>query len=220
MGFAAIAGIAVFLAFVLSSAIALMLMALIYVALRIRDNRDSNTDPQLGKKAAFHLVHTMSVLMVLGGLTTFMVDALSGTIAGKQRGGGAGGGAAFGPPMRRGGGFNEAQRTGVALVVVGTVFGLIFWGLLLATNDSERNNVRRVYVGGRMALALLITLFSFSLLVINLFQQTSSDELTETAIALMIVWIPAAGIHLALFQANASEGRSSGAGAAPRWSDD
>ncbi len=189
-GLAAIIGGAVILVAIIISVVALIPVALAYVALRVQDARQPEPDPKLGLKTAFHAVHTVAILIILFGLTVFMVDTLSGTIApGRQN---------F-PRAQRPAGPNEMQRVAVGLVASGTLFALGFWAFLLRTNDATRRSVRRVFVGGRLALCLLITMMSVTGLFINLLQTNADAEVTESLLALLLVWAPASLIHLLLF---------------------
>src|SRR5262249_22056158 len=121
-GFAVI----LFIAFAVS---ALYTVGLAYVALRVRDSRNDEPDPQLGMKTAFHLIHTTGILMILTGLTLSTTDLMEGTLSKKQKPAqpqiGAGGVVRPGP--QKDDGFNAAQRTGVALDGVGAMFALVFW---------------------------------------------------------------------------------------------
>jgi hypothetical protein len=204
-GFGPIVGIGVFAMAVGFALIAILPSALAYVALRVQDTRQSTPDPKLGMKTAFHLVHTIAILLILTGLTVFMLDVLEGTIAKRPNLGpnfpGGGGGRPAKPA-----GLNEMQRVAIALIASGLLFGVVFWAFLLGTNDSERRSVRRVFVGGRLALCLLILMITVTTLLINLIQKNASDDLTESLLALLIVWFPAAAIHMVLFFINTSGG--------------
>ena len=122
---------------------ALVPVALAYVALRVRDARGPEPDPELGAKTAFHLIHSIGILMALTGLTVSMLDLMSGDDRPQTRRSAA---AAF-PAARPAGapakeeGFNNAQRTAAALTGVGVFFALVFWGVLLGTNDRRRRSV-------------------------------------------------------------------------------
>jgi hypothetical protein len=199
-------GIAVFVA-VLFAATALVPLALAYVALRVRDARSPEPDPALGAKTAFHLIHSLGILMALAGLTISAIDLMSGEIAPKP----------FVPPgipqrqpapAKNDNGFNAAQRTAVALVGVGTLFALIFWGVLLGTNDRTHRAVRRVFVGGRMTLCLLVTMVTIAGLVVVLIQKVPDHQLTESFLAILFVWIPAAIVHVFLFKVSTREPKS------------
>ncbi|MBA4064963.1 MAG: hypothetical protein C0501_14865 [Isosphaera sp.] len=185
------------------AASALLPVALAYVALRVQDARHETPDPKLGLKTAFHTIHTAAVLLVLGGLSALMVDAMRDTL-----GGGAGRGAPRPAPAARAqDGPNETQRVAAALIASGALFGGGFWALLVGTNDGSRRAVRRVFVGGRLALCLLVTLFTFTLLLVNLFQKEADASMTEAMLALLIVWAPAGVVHLLLFALNTAEPR-------------
>lgn len=217
MGPGALAGIIGAVAVVLTILAAALtiipiVVALAYVALRVQDARQTEPDPRLGMKTAFHMMHTISILLVLGGLSVFMIDLMDGAISGNKPNVAPPpnpfGGAA--PPARapRGDSFNAAQRVAVALVVSGLLFGIAFWAFLLGTNDGTRKAVRRVFVGGRMALCLLITIVSVTGLLVVLMQKDPQHQVTEALLAMLIVWFPAACVHMILFFANMGEPRS------------
>lgn len=205
---AILGGFVIFLAVLLAGS-ALIPLALAYVALRVRDARNPEPDLQLGAKTAYHLIHTIGILMVLTGLTVSMVDLMSGTIAVKQPAQqqiGFPGRVA--PPAQNDEGFNAAQRTAAALVAVGTLFALLFWAMLLSTNDRKIKAVRRVFVGGRMTLCLLVTMATVAALTTVLIQKEPDDQATESLVAILLVWFPGAVVHMVLFQAASREART------------
>jgi heme/copper-type cytochrome/quinol oxidase subunit 2 len=188
---------------------ALVPVALAYVALRVRDARGAEPDPELGAKTAFHLINSIGILMALTGLTISMLDLMSGTIAPKPAGVQQPG---FPPrgqpaPAQKEGGFNNAQRTAAALTGVGALFAVVFGGILLGTNDRRRRSVMRVFTGGRMALCLLITLLSLAGLVVALVQKDPEHEAAESLLAILLVWFAAAVVHLIVFRAATREPR-------------
>jgi hypothetical protein len=189
---------------------ALVPVALAYVALRVRDARGTEPDPELGAKTAFHLINSIGILMALTGLTISMLDLMSGTIAPAPRGMQQ---QVFPPRGQPGqaqkeGGFNNAQRTAAALTGVGALFALVFWGVLLGTNDRRRRSVQRVFIGGRMALCLLITMLAVAGLAVALLQKDPDHEATESLLAILIVWFAAAVFHLIFFRAATREPRT------------
>jgi heme/copper-type cytochrome/quinol oxidase subunit 2 len=191
---------------------ALVPVALAYVALRVRDARGADPDPELGAKTAFHLINSIGILMALTGLTISMLDLMSGVIAPRpvpglqqrafpQRGQAA--------PQKEGG-FNNTQRTAAALTGVGVLFALAFGGILLGTNDRSRRSVMRVFTGGRMALCLLITMLTVAGLAVALVQKDPDHEITESLLAILIVWFAAAVVHLVAFRVATREKREKG----------
>lgn len=196
-------GLAAFIA-MLFAATAFVPLALAYAALRVRDARSPEPDPGLGAKTAFHLIHLLGILMALAGLTISTIDLMSGEIAPKpvvpaglpQR---------QPAPAKNHNGFNAAQRTAVALVGVGTLFALVFLGVLLNTNDRTHRAVRRVFVGGRMTLCLLVTMVTIAGLVVVLIQKVPDHQLTESFLAILFVWFPAAIVHMVLFKMSTRE---------------
>jgi heme/copper-type cytochrome/quinol oxidase subunit 2 len=193
-GLGAVIGATIVVFVLIGSAAVLVPVALAYVALRVQDARQSSPDPKIGMKLAFHAVHTTAILIVLAGLSVFMIDVMDGMIGPVNRpnfGGPA--------PVRGDDGLNSAKRTALALVGSGALFGVVFWAFLVGTNDSEHRSVRRVFVGGRMALCLLITMFTVTGLIVNLAQKSSESQVTEALIGMLLVWFPAGVVHMLLF---------------------
>jgi hypothetical protein len=188
---------------------ALVPVALAYVALRVRDARGPEPDPELGAKTAFHLIHSIGILMALAGLTVSMLDLISEAIAPRPAGVQQPQFPPRGQPAQpaKEEGFNRAQRTAAALTGVGVFFALTFWGVLLGTNDRRRRSVRRVFTGGRMALCLLITMMAVAGLAVTLIQKDPDHEATESFLAILLVWFAAAVAHLILFRAATREPR-------------
>jgi TRAP-type C4-dicarboxylate transport system permease large subunit len=89
----------------------------------------------------------------------------------------------------------------VALVGSGGLFAVAFWAFLLGTNDPTQRSVRRVFVGGRMALCLLVLMITVTALVAVLIQKEPQNEAAESLLAILLVWFPASVIHLVLFSA-------------------
>lgn len=200
-------GLAIVFAVLAIASVILPALALAYVALRVQDTRRSEPDPRLGMKTAFHTVHSFAIILILVGLSVFMVDLMQGAIGGKPNVN-APQNPFGGPPpaARRGGdGFNVAQRTAVGLVGSGILFSVSFWAFLLGTNDSTHRQVRRVFSGGRMALCLLVTMMTVTGLLVVLLQKAPDDEATESLLAMLLVWFPAACVHMILFFANMRE---------------
>ena len=77
---------------------------------------------------------------------------------------------------------------------------MVFWAFLLGTNDSEQRSVRRVFVGGRMALCLLITMFTVTGLIVNLAQKTSETAVPRRLVGTLLVWFPLESSHAPLLQ--------------------
>ena len=86
------------------------------------------------------------------------------------------------------------------LVASGSLFALIFFGLLASgTNDRSYTTVRRTFVGGRLAICLLIVFAAVTALGVTLAQKDPKMEPVEMLCGVLIVWIPASAIHLFLF---------------------
>jgi Na+/melibiose symporter-like transporter len=204
-GLGAVIGATIVIMVVLGAAAVLVPVALAYVALRVQDAKQSTPDPKLGMKLAFHAVHTTAILLILTGATIFMIDLLEGAIAPAPNAPNFGGR----PAQVNQGGLNAAQRTAFALIGSGALFAVVFWAFLMGTNDSEQRSVRRVFGGARMALSLLITMFTVTGLIINLAQKSPEHQITEALIGMLLVWFPAGVIFMVLFFTNVNA-RTSG----------
>jgi hypothetical protein len=183
-------------------------LGLAYIALRVRDARHATTDKWLGLKTAFHTVHTLAVLMVLTGLTVSAMDLMEGQLTGNpknqppqpqfQPG--------FGPPRPQpvpapqDEFWNTAQRSAVALAATGFLFGLVFWGLLVSgTNERRYPAVRRTFVGGRLAVCLLVVFAATTVVAVVLAQKDPKLDPVEQAVGVLMVWLPGSAVHLFLF---------------------
>lgn len=181
------------------------LVAMAYVALRIQDARQETPDPRLGMKTAFHLIHTLSILLVLIGASIFTVDQMSGAIAPNKVNLGPAPPNPFGAPAPRvvpgakGEASAAAQRVAAGLITSGLLFGISFWAFLFGTNDNTHRSVRRVFVGARMALCLLVTMITVTGLMVVMMQKTPEHELTESLIGMFLVWFPAACLQMVFF---------------------
>jgi heme/copper-type cytochrome/quinol oxidase subunit 2 len=205
-GLGAIIGATVFLMVVFGAAAVLVPVALAYVALRVQDARQSTPDPKLGMKLAFHAVHSTAIIIILVGLSVLMIDLMEGTLAGAQNQPKFGGR----PPAQvRQDGLNPMQRTSLAMVGSGALFAVVFWAFLMGTNDSELRSVRRVFGGGRMALCLLVTMFTVTGLIVNLAQKDPDHQITEGLVGTLLVWLPAGVIFMVLFFLNVNARTSS-----------
>lgn len=180
----------------------LMLVALVYVALRVRDAKAEHPDPELGLKTAYWLLYTIGILILHFGLTLLFSHWLGMLeLTGPKFGGRAGG---FGPAP-----FNvandtwsPASRAGWSLVLAGGLIALAFYLIgALGTRDREWPYVRRIFTGSRIAVAGLIVTFAFTFLFVLQFQKDlPPGGLYETALASLAVWLPSLAIHVFLFR--------------------
>jgi len=212
------------LAILLAAAWILMVMVpvgLAYIALRVRDQRSVKPDKWLGLKTAFHLVHSLAVLLILGGLSVSAADLMQGQMGGQPRNQPAVGqqnpfvvGRPVPPPAPKDEFWNSAQRTAAPLVASGLLFALIFWGLLASgTNDGKYTTVRRTFVGGRLAVCLLVVFAAVTALGVLLAQKDPKMEPVELVSGVLIVWVPGTAVHLFLFHRAARRPTEPGADA-------
>jgi putative exporter of polyketide antibiotics len=77
---------------------------------------------------------------------------------------------------------------------------LVFWGLLTGTNDRRFLAVRRTFLGGRLAVCLLVVFVAVTLIAVVVAQKDPKLEPVEAATGILIVWLPAALVHALLFR--------------------
>lgn len=185
---------------VVVAAVALALclpVGLLYVALRVRDGRNTAPDPHLGLKTAYHLLHSLAVVMLLTGLSVSAADLMQGMLGGNPRNPPP---AAFGQVAPAAEFWTAAQRSAAALVGVGTLFALLFLLLLTWTNNRKYPAVRRTFVGGRLAVCLLVVFTVVTLSVLILVQKNPKIDPVELLVGILLVWLPAGVVHLFLFR--------------------
>lgn len=177
----------------------LMLVSLIYVALRVRDSRAEHPDPELGLKTVYWLLYTIGIILVHMGFTVLVSHWLTDLeLTGPARmGRGAFVGGNFGNDD-----WSPASRTGWALVISGSVTSLAFYLIAsLGTRNREWPTVRRVFTGGRIAIAGLIVIVTFTFLMVLQFQKDlPPGGIYETSLASLAVWLPSLAIHVFLFR--------------------
>jgi len=180
--------------FFLLSPFVLLGLAIPYAILHARDSRGLERDPHLGLKTAMYFFYSLSILIVLTGLTIIAIDMV------QERQGLFGAPAPVRAPQSTQW-FNEAKRVGAGLIFAGIVFGLIQFVLLQTmTNDRRWPLPRRVFSGWRLAISGLVVLSTFSALVVNLFQENMKLESLKNWLAVLSVWTPAALVDLILLR--------------------
>ena len=172
--------------------VALLSFAIPYALLRMQDARNETNDPQLGLKAVLYFTFSLGVLLFLTGLNILLYDFIRERPAG-----------GFGRSM-----WNQDQRNGAALVVVGIAVCLGHLVLILAyTNDLSRPGTRRMFVGYRLAILAVVSLAAFTMLIVTLFQENVKYEDLKLSFSMLVVWGVAWVVHLLLlrFAARASK---------------
>jgi len=182
--------------FFLFSPFVLLGLAIPYAILHARDSRGVERDPHLGLKTALYFFYSLSILVVLTGLTIIALDMVK-----EQQGlfGAQAPGPMRAPQSNQW--FNDAKRVGTGLIFAGFVFGLIQFVLLQTmTNDRRWPLPRRVFSGWRLAISGLVVLTFFTTLVVNLFQENLKLESLKNWLAILSVWTPAALVDLVLLR--------------------
>jgi hypothetical protein len=173
-------------------------LAIPYAVLHYRDGRGGERDPQLGLKTALYFFLSVSVLILLVGMSIIAVDSLSDL---QLFGAGRGGLARSNPRS-----FSEPKRVGAALMFAGFTFGLLQFVIIhMATNNRRWPLVRRVFGGWRLAITGMVVMTMFTLLVIMLFQESVRPEDIQDFFAILFVWTPAWLIDLVLLRTRSQQ---------------
>jgi hypothetical protein len=203
-------------------AFTLLSFAFLYVVLRLRSAGSEPRDPHLGFKAVLHYLLSLSVFLLLSGLTMVVVDLMN---AAERKASEGKNGAADRAEQPL---FSATQRNGVALALSGAVFAALYWSLLrAATNDNRWPLVRRLFAGWRFAIHALVILFVSTWLMMILFRedvekrgarlrlerpqikelQREHQEERNLPVGFLLVWGPSWFFHLGLlwWYANLSE---------------
>jgi hypothetical protein len=167
---------------------ALLGLAFAYAVLYVKDRRNEERDPEIGLKSALYFMLSLSILLILAGLTVLVVDFL--TEEDRLPAG-----------MRRSSEFSDVQRTAFAMMVSGFAIGLFHLVVILGfTNDRRFPATRRVFVGWRLAICSLIVFIAFTVLVVQVFQKTVAWKDLKPVFGTLLVWGPAWLIHLLLMR--------------------
>jgi hypothetical protein len=173
------AGLMFFAAFVLGPSLVVP-----YVILKIRDGRNPQPDAYLGFKTGVHFLLSVSLMMFLAGVSSLLVDMISGS--------------SMPPGFRRGP--TLEYGTGMALSVAGAIFTGAFYAVLrTATDDSSRPTAARTYAGVRLVVCALVVMSVFTGWLQDIFLNDSFFGRTgRTAAAVLLVWVPALAAHVVL----------------------
>lgn len=156
-----------------------------YILLRVRDSQRQENDPELGIKVALHFFLSLSILLIVNGLATVTVDAMTANKAA--------------PPRNE---MSPAQRTGWGLAVAGLLLSLLHFALVKSmTNDSRRPAPRRFFLGWRLVIHGLMFVFTVAGLIVTMFQKDfGNDNTRNTFLGLLLIWGPSWLIHLILLR--------------------
>jgi hypothetical protein len=185
--------------------------AFAYLALRIRDLKAEQVDPQIGIKSALHYFLSISILVALTGATISAVDIFSQVFGDKPVQPNL-----VAPPVR---GFpqqpmpqaprNEffsgvSQRIAWPLILSGGLMALGSLVLLKTiTNDEQFPSVRRTFIGFRLVIAGMAFFFGFTSLVMLLFQKDlPSSQLYAIPFGVIFVWLPTLAVQAFLLKNN------------------
>ena len=190
--FAGIAGMAMF-----ASIPALLGLAIPYAVLYMRDSRNEEHDSEIGLKSALYFMLSLSILLILLGLTVLVVDFMQDKTTSIPSGPSS-------PPMpttRTTSEFTEAQRGGFAMMVSGFAIGLFHLVMILGfTNDRRFPATKRVFLGWRLAIHSMVVLIAFTTLVVIVFRKDVTWKDIRDVFAVLLVWAPSWLIHLMLMR--------------------
>jgi hypothetical protein len=173
----------------------LMGLAIPYAVLRLRDAK-GDPEPQAGFKAALYFFFSMSLMLVITGLTIIVVDLVLTTDFG------------LGAPRRqlRDPLPNDAQRTAFGLMISGGLFTLIHFICILTLTDRPFSSpVRRMFIGWRFAIHGVIVMFAVTALLVVLFQKDPGfneglSQFRRFLIGVLLVWAPSWFVHFVLLR--------------------
>ena len=160
-------------------------LAIPYAILSLRNVQNEDTDQQIGLKSCLYFIFSLSILLVLTGMTVIVVDfMMEDRLTGSSR---------------KIADFNEAQRNGTALMVSGFVIGLFHLTSIIAfTNDRRFPATRRVFVGWRLAIHSLVVLAAFTVMMVQIFSVNVKWDSLKVPFGILLVWAPSWLIHLLL----------------------
>ena len=166
-------------------------LAFPYAILRVRDAQMEQRDNQVGIKAGLYYFLSISVYLILSGLTVIVIDLTKEEKpAGPQE--------QMLARMMQADDF-EALRFGTGLVISGTIFLAAHFALIrFMTNDARFPATRHVYNGWRFAISGLVVMFSLTALIVIMLQKDDLAELKRSALSTLVVWCPAWLIDLSL----------------------
>jgi hypothetical protein len=187
----------------------------IYIVVRWRDSKGSRHDSQIGSKVVLHFLMSVSVFIAVSGGSTIVVDQLLRLIT--DDGLGIPSSSSFerrladpygNTPQRKSSKselLSPATRTGMGMVVAGTLLGLVeLWLLHSRTNDRRWPAVRRSFVGSRTVVhGLIVTAAMTGAFVVG-FQETTEPggeikkNLLTICLGLLTVWGSSLAVHLTL----------------------
>jgi hypothetical protein len=171
----------------LSIPLVLLSLAIPYAVLYMRDSRNEEHDPEIGLKSAMYFMFSLSIILILVGLTVIVIDFLM------DEKGPAG--------AKSAGDFNEMQRLGAAMMVSGFAVGLFHLVVILGfTNDRRFPAARRVFLGWRLAIHSLVVLGAFTILVVQVFQKDVNWDKLKPVFGVLLVWTPSWLAHLILIR--------------------
>jgi hypothetical protein len=195
--------------------IVLLALAIPYAVLRVQDSTRPEHDPQLGLKTALYFMYSLSILMILIGLTIYAIDlglnrfgAVNEELKVREAPQGAPQGKrlVLEKAARKDLGtylteLSPVKRTSYALIVAGLVFFFFHLVVIVGwTNQRRWPEARRVFVGWRFAIHSLVVFSDVTVVIWYLFQKDPERDWLVRMFAILAVWLPSWILHLILLR--------------------
>jgi hypothetical protein len=163
----------------------LLSLAVPYAVLYLRDSRNEEHDPEIGLKAVAYMMFSLSILLILSGLTVIVITwVLDQT-----------------PDASYPFDFSQQVRIAAAMMVSGLAIGLFHFVVILGfTNDRRFPATKRVFVSWRLAIHSIVVMIAFTVLVVEVFQERTSWKDLKPMFGILLVWGPSWLIHLLLMR--------------------
>lgn len=180
-------------------AIALLGLAVPYLAIRLRD--EPPPDPQLGAKILFQFGFSAGILLTLAGATTLAVEWMMSDRSPRATRDNPFGRVTIDYLLSEG--FSVAERAGLGVILGGLTAIAAAAVCLQGTTPVHRQRVRRTFLGWRLAVHGLVVMFLFTAMLVLALQRGAFDKplvlALRAVLAAFFVWTSSAVVHLLLF---------------------
>jgi hypothetical protein len=168
----------------------LLALAIPYVVLRVYDSPREDHDPEIELKTVLYYFFSLSVLLLLIGLTGLAVDLIQDAEK-----------SSFVQLFRNPSNLSRVQRAALALLSIGFLGSLFHLVMLFAlTNSRTFPEARRVFVGWRLLFHSLVVLVVFGVVVTNAAQEEADEKQLRVWLGILLVWIPSWFLHFVLLK--------------------
>jgi hypothetical protein len=172
----------------------LLSFGITYVAVKLQDRSSDLHDPHLGQRAALYFLFSLSILVLLVGMTVLVTDFLIENVDKAP---------ALGPPrvVRGTIDWTPMQRVAAALITAGGIFAILHLVVILAYDHGGPHSlVRRAFIGYRLVIHALVVFTAFTWLLLVIFQRDPNMDDLKPIVAVLLVWSPSWLIHFLLLQ--------------------